>query len=42
MEPDPGHHAIYMEYFELYKQLYDHVKDDYQTLAALCQKHYAR
>lgn len=41
MEPDPGHHAIYMEYFELYKQLYDHVKDDYQTLAALRQKHYA-
>ena len=41
MEPDPGRHDIYMEYFDLYKQLYDHVKDDYQTLAALRRKHYA-
>jgi len=41
MEPNPGHHAIYLEYFELYKQLYDHVKDDYQTLAALRRKHHA-
>jgi xylulokinase len=42
MEPDPGNHAIYSEYFDLYKNLYKHVKEDYRTLAALRDKHYAR
>lgn len=41
MEPDASHHEIYMEYFDLYKQLYDHVKGDYRTLAALRKKHHA-
>jgi xylulokinase len=40
MEPDAGNHAIYMEYFDLYKQLYDHTKSDYRALAALRQKHH--
>jgi xylulokinase len=35
MEPDPGNHGLYMEYFDLYKRLYEHVKDDFKTLAAL-------
>jgi xylulokinase len=41
MEPDPKSHAIYMEYFALYKNLYEHVRDDYRTLAALREKHHA-
>ena len=35
MEPDHSHHNIYMDYFNLYKSLYDHVKTDYMTLAKL-------
>ncbi len=35
MEPIPGHHEQYMEYFALYKSLYEHVKPDFQTLAKL-------
>jgi xylulokinase len=35
MEPDPAAHAHYQRYFELYRQLYQHVKDDFQRLAAL-------
>ncbi len=41
IEPDAGRHSLYMEYFDLYKQLYDHVKEDYRALAALRQKHHA-
>jgi xylulokinase len=35
MEPDPENHARYMEYFELYKRLYKHTKEDFLTLAEL-------
>jgi xylulokinase len=35
IEPDPHTHALYMEYFALYKQIYTHVKDDYKALARL-------
>jgi len=35
MDPIPENHKRYMEYFELYKNLYNHVKDDYRSLAAL-------
>jgi ribulokinase len=35
MDPDPGRHARYMEYFALYRRLYRHVKEDFQALAAL-------
>jgi hypothetical protein len=41
MEPDPKKHAIYMEYFGLYKDLYDHIRNDYRTLAALREKYHA-
>jgi sugar (pentulose or hexulose) kinase len=35
MEPDPENHKTYMEYFSLYKEIYEHVKDDFQVLARL-------
>jgi sugar (pentulose or hexulose) kinase len=35
MEPSQENHERYMEYFALYKQLYEHVKDDYRALAEL-------
>lgn len=40
MEPDSTSHAVYMEYFALFKSLYEHVRDDYRTLAALREKHH--
>ena len=33
MEPDAENHARYMEYFDLYKRLYEHVKEDFAALA---------
>ncbi|HQY93212.1 MAG TPA: carbohydrate kinase, partial [Caldilinea sp.] len=38
MAPDPANHARYMEYFALYKQLYAHVKEDFQSLARLRER----
>jgi xylulokinase len=35
VEPIPENHERYMEYFALYKQIYEHVKDDFKTLAQL-------
>jgi sugar (pentulose or hexulose) kinase len=35
MEPSQENHERYMKYFALYKQLYEHVKDDYRALAEL-------
>ncbi len=35
MEPNPDNHERYMAYFDLYKRIYEHVKDDFQTLATL-------
>ncbi len=35
MEPDAERHARYGEYFALYRRLYSHVKEDFQTLAQL-------
>lgn len=40
MEPDPKRHQVYREYFALYKNLYEHVRSDYRTLAALREKHH--
>ncbi len=39
MEPDKKNHELYMDYFKLYKNLYNHVKEDYKTLAGLREKH---
>jgi sugar (pentulose or hexulose) kinase len=38
MEPNAENHEIYMEYFGVYKQLYEHVKDDFRALAAVRDK----
>ncbi len=35
MEPDPANHERYMAYFELYKRIYEHVKEDFVDLARL-------
>jgi xylulokinase len=35
MEPSPVNHTRYMEYFMLYKKIYEHVKDDFKELACL-------
>jgi hypothetical protein len=34
-----AHHARYMDYFALYKQLYAHVKEDFASLARLREKY---
>ena len=39
MEPNEANHAVYMDYFKLYKQLYGHVKGDFRDLAALRDKY---
>jgi xylulokinase len=38
MEPDAENHALYEEYFALYKKLYAHVREDYRELARLRDK----
>lgn len=35
MDPDAARHGRYLEYFALYRQLYKHVREDFQTLARL-------
>jgi len=35
LEPGQENHERYMEYFALYKQLYEHVKEDFKELARL-------
>lgn len=35
VEPSPENHARYMEYFMLYKKIYEHLKDDFKDLARL-------
>jgi len=39
MDPDPKKHEIYMEYFELYKKIYEDIKDDYTKIARLRDKY---
>jgi xylulokinase len=35
MTPSQANHDQYMEYFGLYKQIYEHIKEDFQALARL-------
>jgi xylulokinase len=35
MEPNREKHRVYMKYFDLYKDIYNHVKGDFRTLAEL-------
>lgn len=39
MEPDIKNHKIYMEYFKLYKRIYESVKENYKELALLREKY---
>jgi xylulokinase len=39
MEPDQDKHGLYMDYFSLYKDLYEHIKGDFKTLAMLRKKY---
>ena len=39
MEPNPKVHAQYMDYFELYNSIYDHVQGDYDMLKKLKEKY---
>lgn len=38
LEPNKENHTLYMEYFDLYKSLYEHIKEDFKTLAVLREK----
>lgn len=38
LEPNPKNHAVYKEYFKLYKKLYADLKEDYSLLADLRNK----
>lgn len=35
MEPNPDNHETYMEFFDLYQDLYQHLKDDFKRLTEL-------
>jgi len=39
MEPDSKNNAIYMEYFKLFKNVYNSVKENYKELAVLREKY---
>lgn len=39
MEPDPSDHERYMEYYAVYRNLYEHLKRDYKDLGALRSKY---
>jgi xylulokinase len=41
MDPIPENHNRYMEYYRLFGQIYEHVKEDYATLARLRHQHYS-
>ena len=40
MEPNNANHILYMDYFSLYKNLYEHVKPDFRKLAVLQEKYF--
>ena len=39
LDPIPENHALYMEYFNLFKNVYEHIKEDYKTLTTIRNKH---
>lgn len=39
LDPIPRNHALYAEYFKIYKSVYEHVKDDFKTLTAVRRKY---
>jgi xylulokinase len=40
LEPDSRRNQIYMEHFQLFKSLYEHVKEDYETLSQLRRRNH--
>jgi xylulokinase len=40
LQPDADNHVLYMEYFNLYKRIYDHVRDDFRILTDLRTRTY--
>ena len=36
--PNPGRHALYNQYYSVYRSLYKDLQDDFNTLARLCQE----
>lgn len=38
MEPDPKNHELYMEIFDIYQSVYEHLQEDYGKLAKLSRK----
>ena len=40
MEPVRANHEMYMEYFEIYKSVYNNLKNDFKDLAAVRQKYF--
>lgn len=42
MEPNLENHKIYMEYFEVYKNIYEHLKEDFKDLAKINKKEYSK
>lgn len=38
MEPDSKNHELYMDYFRVYKSIYNHLKEDFKELATIRNK----
>lgn len=39
IEPSPENHEIYMDYFRIYRRVYEHLRDDFKELAKLRKKY---
>lgn len=39
LEPSQENHKIYMDYYKLYRKLYEHLKDDFRELAYIREKY---
>ena len=39
LDPIKENHELYMDYFSIYKKIYEHVKEDFIDLATVRQKH---
>jgi xylulokinase len=38
LDPDRGHHELYMEYFDLFQSIYRHIREDYKTMAIITRR----
>jgi len=39
MEPSQENHHMYMDYFRIYRRIYEHLKDDFKELARLRERY---